>query len=62
MAEAQDAKQERSQDKVKEKIWGWVEEAILTGQIPQERVPGLLAEDHDFAAWYPARMAGRRPS
>jgi hypothetical protein len=32
---------------------------ILSGQVPQERVPDLLEENPDFAAWYKIRMAAR---
>ena len=35
-----------------------VEAAILTGQMPQERLPQYLEEHPDFAAWYRTRDHG----
>lgn len=36
------------------------EQVILTGQMPDDRVPSFLDENPEFAVWYKERMAQRR--
>lgn len=37
-----------------------IEATILSGQMPQERVPGYMAEHPEFAAWYRKRQFLRK--
>ncbi len=36
-----------------------MEEVILSGQMPAERVPTFLRDNPDFALWYRKRMQDR---
>ncbi len=42
-----------------EMIFLSVEREIMSGQLPQERVPEFLAKHPAFAAWYQSRQTGK---
>lgn len=48
------------QDKIKHAEFSLYEEAILSGQVAQECIPGLLRSNPEFESWYiPRRGAAK---